>query len=152
MQVIAAYQLDKPYLSIATAASMDGIEYQNRPVSHGTCVALGTLTILSLHEWLLKQDFQNLETHRVIRHRRRLGDLAAEIQQRFISPDIAQPALQEVRAKYIEDDLLRECIELIKQIWSGLRQRLADDLTKQLTVCFRMAVDGAESSSVMSDR
>ena len=113
---------------IAHLWEMDGIEYQGRPVSHGTCVALGALTILSLYEWLLKQDFQNLEAHRVIRHRRRLDDLAAEIQRRFISPNIAQRALQEVRAKYIEDNLLRERIELIKQTWPSLRRRLADYL------------------------
>ncbi len=107
---------------------MDGIECDGRPVSHGTCVALGALTILSLYEWLLEQDFQNLETHRVIRHRRRFDDLAAEIRRRFISPDVAERALQETRAKYIEDDLLRERIERIKRIWPSLRHRLADYL------------------------
>jgi glycerol-1-phosphate dehydrogenase [NAD(P)+] len=113
---------------IAHLWEMDGVEYNGLPVSHGTCVALGALTILSLYEWVLAQDFQDLETHRVVRHRRRLDDLAAEIRRRFTSPDIAERILQETRAKYIEDDLLRQRIERIKRIWPSLRRRLTDYL------------------------
>ena len=113
---------------IAHLWEMDGIEHDGRPVSHGTCVALGALTILSLYEWLLVQDFQDLDVDRVVRHRRRLDDLAAEIRRRFISPDIAERILQETRAKYIADDLLRERIERIRRIWPSLRKRLADYL------------------------
>ena len=72
------------------------------------------------------QDFHDLDVHRVVRHRRRLDELAAEIRRRFISPDIAERALQETRAKYIADDLLRERIERIGRIWPSLRKRLAD--------------------------
>ena len=113
---------------IAHLWEMDGIEHDGRPVSHGTCVALGTLTVLSLYEWLLAQDFQYLETHRVVRHRRRLDVLCAEIRQRFSSPDVADKVLVETRAKYVADELLRERIERIKQIWPSLQQRLADYL------------------------
>jgi glycerol-1-phosphate dehydrogenase [NAD(P)+] len=113
---------------IAHLWEMDGIEYKDLPVSHGTCVALGTLTILSLYEWLLAQDFHEIDAHRVVQRRRRLYDLAAEIRRCFASPNIAEKALQETRAKYIEDDVLRERIERIKRIWPVLRQRLADYL------------------------
>ena len=113
---------------IAHLWEMDGIEHDGQPVSHGTCVALGSLTILSLYEWLLAQDFQDLEAHRVVRRRRRLEDLTAEIRRRFNSPDVAERILQETRAKYVEDDLLRKRLERIKQIWPSLRQRLADYL------------------------
>ena len=107
---------------------MDGIEYDGQPVSHGTCVALGTLTILSLYEWMLAQDFQNLDARRVVRQRRRLDDLSAEIQRRFSSPDIAEKTLQETQAKYLEDDRLHERIERIKRVWPSLHQRLTDYL------------------------
>jgi glycerol-1-phosphate dehydrogenase [NAD(P)+] len=107
---------------------MDGIEFGGLPVSHGTGVALGTLTILSLYEWLLAQDFQDLDAQRVVRHRRRLDDLAVEIRRRFRSPDIADKTLQETAAKYIEDGPLQERIEHIKRIWNSLRRRIADHL------------------------
>jgi glycerol-1-phosphate dehydrogenase [NAD(P)+] len=113
---------------IAHLWEMDGVEYDGLPVSHGTCVALGALTILSLYEWLLAQDFHDIDAHRVVRRRRRLDDLTTEIRRRFISPDIVEKVLQETRAKYIEDDLLWERIERIKRIWPSLRQRLADYL------------------------
>ena len=133
---------------IAHLWEMDGVEYNGRPVSHGTCVALGTLTILSLYEWLLAQDFQNLDAHRVIQHRRRLDDLTAEIHRRFTSPDIAEKTLQETRTKYIEDDLLRKRIERIKRTWPSLRRRLADYLIhfeamKAMLLSAGMATDPA---------
>jgi glycerol-1-phosphate dehydrogenase [NAD(P)+] len=113
---------------IAHLWEMDGVEFEGLPVSHGTCVALGTLTILSLYEWLLTQDFHDLDANRVIRHRRRFDDLAKEIRRSFVSPNITEKALQETRAKYIEDDLLQERIVRIKRIWPNLRKRLADFL------------------------
>jgi glycerol-1-phosphate dehydrogenase [NAD(P)+] len=113
---------------IAHLWEMAGVEYEGLPISHGTCVALGTLTILSLYEWLLTQDFHDLDAHRVIRRRRRFDDLAKEIRRSFVSPNITEKALQETRAKYIEDELLRERIVGIKRIWPNLRKRLADFL------------------------
>ena len=113
---------------IAHLWEMDGITHNGLPVSHGICVAFGTLTILSLYEWLLAQDFQTIDVHRVVQKRRRLADLTAEIHRRFSSPDIAEKALQETRAKYIEDDLLRKRLERIKERWPSLRRRLADYL------------------------
>ncbi len=113
---------------VAHLWEMDGVEYNGLPVSHGICVALGTLSILSLYEWVLKQDFRNLDVGKTIRQRRRRPDLEAEIRRRFLSPPIAERTLQETQAKYIEDDPLRERLEHIKKIWPGLRQRLADFL------------------------
>ena len=113
---------------IAHLWEMDGVEYNGLPVSHGTCVSLGALTILSLYEWLLSQDFQDLEPHRVVRNRRRLDHLLAEIRRQFTSPGVAEKAMQETRAKYVEDDQLGERIELIKRIWPDLRRRLTDYL------------------------
>ncbi len=113
---------------IAHLWEMDGVEHNGLPVSHGACVAFGALTILSLYEWLLSQNFQDLEPHRVVRNRRRLDDLLAEIRRQFTSPDVAEKAMQETRAKYVEDDQLGERIELIKRIWPDLRRRLTDYL------------------------
>ncbi|MCG8511250.1 MAG: sn-glycerol-1-phosphate dehydrogenase, partial [Rhodospirillales bacterium] len=113
---------------VAHLWEMDGLEHGGLPVSHGTCVAIGTLTILSLYEWLLARNLRGLDTDRIIAGRRRIGDLAAEIEARFPSPAIAERALKETQAKYVEDDELAARIALIREIWPELRGRLADYL------------------------
>ena len=113
---------------VAHLWEMDGLKLDGLPVSHGTCVAIGALTILSLYEWLLDQDLQGLDAAGVIRKRRRLPDLEAETRRRFPSPDIAERAIKEIQAKYVEDDALMERIGRIREVWPDLHRRLADYL------------------------
>lgn len=110
---------------VAHLWEMDGLEFGGLPVSHGTCVAIGTLTILALYEWLLDQDLRQLDAEDIVSRRRRLSDIEAEIGQRFSSPAIAERAMRETQAKYVEDDDLKERIERIRTAWPELRQRLA---------------------------
>lgn len=109
---------------IAHMWEMDGLSYNGRLISHGTCVALGTLTVLSLYGWLLKQDFSKLEVPEVINRRPSLSDLKAEVKRYFTSPAVADRAIIEVEAKYIDDETLAKRLEFIKKNWPTLKQRL----------------------------
>lgn len=113
---------------IAHLWEMDGLEIAGLPVSHGTCVAIGTLTALSLYERLLARDLGDLDAGDVIARRPRLADLEAEIDRRFPNPAIAERAMQETRAKFIEDGGLRGRIDTIRRTWPDLKRRLAAQL------------------------
>ncbi len=113
---------------VAHLWEMDGLKLGGLPVSHGTCVAVGTLTILSLYEWLLGQDLQDIDPANIVSRRRHLADLEAEIVRRFPSPAIAERALQETQAKYVSDEILAERIGRIRDVWPDLRRRLGNYL------------------------
>ncbi len=113
---------------VAHLWEMDGLKLNGLPVSHGTCVAVGALTILSLYEWLLDQDLRSLDAADIVANRRRLPDLETEIARRFPSPDIAERAIKETQAKYVGDDELAGRIARIGEVWPDLCRRLADYL------------------------
>ncbi len=113
---------------VAHLWEMDNLAHAGKPVSHGVCVALGTLTILSLYEWVLAQDFRCLDIDQTVQRRRRLPELEADIRRRFPIPSVAERTLQETRAKYIEDAQLRSRLIHITHIWPDLQRRLSDFL------------------------
>lgn len=110
---------------VAHLWEMDGLEYGGLPVSHGTCVAIGTLTVLSLYEWLLDRNLQDLDANGILSRRRQVSDLASEIEARFPSPAIAERTLKETEAKFVDDDRLKGRIALIRKVWPALREKLA---------------------------
>jgi glycerol-1-phosphate dehydrogenase [NAD(P)+] len=107
---------------------MDGLKHNNQPVSHGTCVALGTLTILALYDWLLEQDLSGLKPGRIIRQRKSLGELEKEIIRRFPLKAVAKRVLIETRHKYPDDQALRQRIANIRDTWPKLSQSLKEYL------------------------
>ena len=111
---------------IAHMWEMDSLEKDGEPVSHGSCVAIGTLSILYLYRWLLKQNFTTLDADRIIKERRQLDDLKHEIDERFTSEAVAKRAFLEVEAKFVDDRVLFDRINLIKTRWPDLKKRLTD--------------------------
>ena len=49
---------------IAHIWEMQGLAHENMPVSHGACVAIGTLTILALYDWLLTKETISIDITR----------------------------------------------------------------------------------------
>ena len=113
---------------IAHLWEMDGLEYEGLPVSHGSCVALGALSTLALYEWMLQQDFCRLNIDNIIQQRKQLPDMEDAIRKLFSSPPIAEKTLIETRVKFTEDDVLKDRLKHIKDIWPVLEQKLKEFL------------------------
>lgn len=130
---------------VAHMWEMDGLKKDGLPVSHGTCVALGTLSVLSLYRWLLQQDLTTLDTEQIVRERRQLGDLKKEIDERFSSKDIAARAFIEVEAKFVDDQKLSDRLNLIKARWPELKKRLTDFLSVYETIEEDLRIAGVQT-------
>ena len=135
---------------IAHLWEMDNVQYQGNPLSHGICVAIGSLTILKIYEWLLKQNLQLLNAKTIVQSRRKLSDLIDEINFKFSSSDIASRAIEATSAKYLKDEYLFERIEFIKQTWANLSKKLSIQLisTEELKNKFEQAGIPINSESV----
>jgi glycerol-1-phosphate dehydrogenase [NAD(P)+] len=122
---------------IAHLWEMEGIERLGVPVSHGECVAIGALTVLSLFDWLLTQDFTRIDVDGLV-HRRETPDVIRREVDRHLSGVVAgypsandtikERALAEMLAKVPEADALRRRLEVIRATWPALRDRLGDFL------------------------
>lgn len=109
---------------IAHLWEMDDLQYKGERVSHGACVAVGTMTALRLYEWLLSRDLTKLDPTGRAAAAPSLADKEAEIRSCFGAGDIAERAIIETRAKHVEGAELKARLVLLRQVWPDLAARL----------------------------
>ncbi len=109
---------------IAHLWEMDDLHHGGERVSHGACVAVGTMAALRLFDWLLAQDLSRLDPHRRAAQAADMAAREAEIRAAFPQADIADRALAETRAKHVEGAALADRIARLAGLWPDLRARL----------------------------
>jgi glycerol-1-phosphate dehydrogenase [NAD(P)+] len=103
---------------IAHLWEMEGLAFAGQTVSHGACVALGTLTVLSLYEALLSRDADTIDIPTRLEVWPAFDAVADDIRAVFPDSTVA------VRAKYIGPDALGARLSDLKSVWPDLTKRL----------------------------
>jgi glycerol-1-phosphate dehydrogenase [NAD(P)+] len=109
---------------IAHLWEMDDLHHGGERVSHGACVAVGTMTALRMYDWLLSRDLTTLDPARRAAEAPALGDKEAGIRDRFGPGEIADRAIVETRAKHVEGRALQARLATLAAAWPDLSQRL----------------------------
>jgi glycerol-1-phosphate dehydrogenase [NAD(P)+] len=109
---------------IAHLWEMDDLHHSGERVSHGACVAVGTMTALRMYDWLLSRDLSGLDPARRAAEAPDLADKEAEICDRFGRGEIAERAIVETRAKHVEGAELQARLTRLRDAWPNLSQRL----------------------------
>jgi glycerol-1-phosphate dehydrogenase [NAD(P)+] len=109
---------------IAHLWEMDDLHHGGERVSHGACVAVGTMTALRMYDWLLSRDLTTLDPAHRAAEAPGLGDKEAEIRDRFGPGEIADRAIVETRAKHVEGAALQARLATLAAAWPDLSQRL----------------------------
>lgn len=107
---------------IAHLWEMDDLHYAGERVSHGACVAVGTMAALRMYDWLLAQNSLPADPAQVT-----TTSLAAkedEIRRLFGPGEIAERAILETRLKHIEGPALAARRAHLREIWPALSARL----------------------------
>ena len=97
------------------------------PLSHGFKVGLGTISIGALYERLLDRDLTSLDVEPIARAWPSWPDVQRRIRSSF-GADLAEPVVEQSRAKYVDADHLMARLKLIRQRWPELRDRLREQL------------------------
>jgi glycerol-1-phosphate dehydrogenase [NAD(P)+] len=109
---------------IAHLWEMQGLEHGGSAVSHGSCVAIGSLAVLRLYDWFLRQDIGCLDIDAAMGGALSFPQKVDGIRQAFGSSEIAERAIDEVRAKHADADILRRRLNRLTSCWPELRARL----------------------------
>lgn len=109
---------------VAHLWEMQGLEHQGESVSHGSCVAIGSLAILQLYGWFLRQDIGQIDIAETVRTASSLSDKVEAIRKVFGNSEIAERSIEEVRMKHADPDVLRARLHKLKAQWSRLKARL----------------------------
>ena len=109
---------------IAHLWEMDDLHHGGERVSHGACVAVGSMAALRMYDWLLAQDLATLDPARRASKAPGLAAKEAEIRDRFGPGEIADRAIVETRAKHVEGPALQARLQRLQVVWPDLSARL----------------------------
>lgn len=128
---------------IAHMWEMESLSFKGERVSHGACVAVGTVTLLALYDWLLGQDLSALDVAGITARAPDLETRFAEIDRLIPDSRIAERARIEVKTKHAEKDVLAARLETLVRVWPDLRQKLAAQVMKPAQMADLLARAGA---------
>ncbi len=104
-------------------------EMQGVPIfSHGFKVGLGSLASAALYEQILERDLSRIDIDVLVRGWPTRDQLAEIVRRSHHQPIVAENAVQQSSAKYVDADHLRERLNLVRERWPSLRPRLIEQL------------------------
>jgi glycerol-1-phosphate dehydrogenase [NAD(P)+] len=130
---------------VAHLWEMEGLKLNGEVVSHGACVAIGTLSVLSLYEWLMTRDLSQINVEAVVAGAPGLDEKIRSIRAAFGEGEIAERSIEETRAKHAGRAKHLERLRLIRAAWPDLRQRLEAQLVPPSTLRAMLVKAGAPS-------
>ena len=109
---------------IAHLWEMDDLHHGGERVSHGACVAVGTMAALRMYDWLLARNLSGLDPARRVAEAPSLAAKEAEIRDHFGAGEIAERAIAETRAKHVDGPALLARLTRLRAAWPDLSARL----------------------------
>lgn len=100
---------------------------QDPPLSHGFKVGLGTVAVAALFEVLLTRDLSSLDVDRAVAAWPTREEMEARVRAAH-SGDVVEPAVAETLAKYVGPEELRARLELVREKWPVIAERVRDQL------------------------
>jgi glycerol-1-phosphate dehydrogenase [NAD(P)+] len=102
--------------------------HQGIAPSHGFKVGIGTLASIALYEELLQRDLANLDIDRAASKWPSLESLQEQIGGLFGPGELTSIACEEMKAKYVSPQALREQLQRVRGVWPQLREKLTHHL------------------------
>lgn len=93
-------------------------------ISHGFQVAIGTLAITALYEEVLKYPFDQLNIETCCAAWPSATALEEEASALFKDTDFPEIGVQETKAKYIDAQALAKQLQLLKDNWSTIKEKI----------------------------
>ena len=124
---------------------MGGLGVHGDAVSHGFKVGVGTVMVARLYDRLLMLDLESLDVEERVAALPPLAELEDAVRRLLANPRAAEPALDEVRAKYPTADVLRGRLLQLQTVWPELRDRVRAQLMPPRQVAGMLRAAGAPS-------
>lgn len=133
---------------IAHLWEMHGKGFRGRKVAHGEAVAVGTVAVLALFDWLLEQDIAALCPADVASHAPDLACREAALGRSIFDAAIVEKSLTELRAKHVDTMTHGARLERMIEGWNEARQRLSAHLFRQDEMVGMLRRAGAPAYSI----
>lgn len=107
---------------------MEDHQHAGAPVLHGHKVGIGTLAAASLYEYLMEQRLEQLRIEACRDAWPAWGQMEKRVRALFGEGALAEVALRESRAKYVDSTELENQLVNLRRDWPELRRRLRAQL------------------------
>lgn len=107
---------------------MQALGHGHAAVPHGFKVGVGTIAAAALYERVLARDFGKLDIDALCRAWPSREAVEHTVRQAHDIPQLAENAVEESLAKYIDIDQLRQRLTLLRERWPAIRERLITQL------------------------
>ena len=98
------------------------------PLFHGFKVGVGSVAIAALYELLLERDLADLDIEALKDSWPPREEMEQSVRVQHTSHELEEGAVEQTLAKYISADELAERLELLREIWPGLREKVREQL------------------------
>jgi glycerol-1-phosphate dehydrogenase [NAD(P)+] len=98
------------------------------PLSHGFKVGVGSIAVAALFERVLERDLANLDVDAAVEKWPSWDEVEAHVRSVHTIDELETAAVKQSGAKYLDDDELRERLELLKRVWPELSAKLKEHL------------------------
>src|ERR687897_53342 len=101
-----------------------GEGHRGTPLSHGFKVGVGTVAIAALYELILERDLGDLDIEALCDSWPPREAMERSVRAQHTSPDLERGAVEQTLAKYISAGELAQRLELLREVWPGLREKV----------------------------
>jgi glycerol-1-phosphate dehydrogenase [NAD(P)+] len=124
------------------------------PPTHGFKVGVGSIAITALYERLLARDLDQLDVEAAVAAWPSWDDVEDAVRAAHGAPWLAEAAVEETRAKYVDATALGQRLILLRERWPVLRERLREQLIPagELRTLLRDAGCPASAEEIGLDR
>lgn len=117
---------------------------QDPPLSHGFKVAIGTLAMSQFYEKFLARDLTSLDVDAAVARWLPWDDVESDIRSTFTGA-LADNAVKETKAKYVDGDGLRARLHGLIDRWGDLHRRLTAQVVPAIELQRMLRAAGAPS-------
>lgn len=129
---------------------MEGLGHEQAgggpPLSHGFKVAVGTVAIGALYERVLMLELDQLDVEAAVGRWPSWPEMERRVRASHRAPELAEPAVEECRAKYLGRAELSSRLTRLRDRWPELRERLGEQLLGAGELARRLREAGAPST------
>jgi len=121
---------------------MQALEHGEEVVPHGFKVGIGSIAAAALYERVLTRDLSLVDIDALCRAWPSRREVELSVRRAFAGSRLAEPAVEESLAKYVDAEQLRRRLALLRERWPSLREKLQSQLMSAGRIADMLEVAG----------
>ena len=101
-----------------------GEGHRGTPLSHGFKVGVGTVAIAALYDLVLERDLGDIDIETLRDSWPTRKTMERSVRAQHTSPDLERGAVEQTLAKHISAGELAQRLDLLRDVWPGLREKV----------------------------